>query len=262
MSNAILVTLWRMIVSKKRLLEWESAGHTSRRMRGFGMLDYLAAFPVSPIVAVLIFVLVLLVRPEAAPLAAPFAAIWLAAPFLAYWLSRPPRPPRAQLKAADLAFLHRIARRTWSWFERFVGPEDHDLPPDNCQEGPVESIAHRTSPTNIGLGLLSTLAAHDLGYIGTSELAERIDRTLSTMEGLERHEGHLLNWYDTKTLLPLRPRYVSTVDSGNLAGALITLAHGLREIARAPADELRMRAGCLDTADVLRESVALRRGGP
>ena len=134
----------------------------------------------------------------------------------------------------DLAFLHRVARRTWSWFERFVGPEDHGLPPDNYQEAPVENVAHRTSPTNIGLALLSTLAAHDLGYITTAELAERIDRTLSTMEGLERHEGHLLNWYDTKTLAPLRPRYVSTVDSGNLAAALIALAHGLREIAAEP----------------------------
>ena len=262
MSNAILVTLWRMIVSKRHLLEWESAGSTSRRMQSFGILDYLAAFPVSPIVAVLIFLTVFLVRPEAAPLAAPFAAVWLAAPFLAYWLSRPPRPPRTQLKAADVAFLHRIARHTWSFFETFVGPEDHHLPPDNYQEGPVESLAHRTSPTNIGLGLLSTLAAHDFGYIGPSALADRVDKSLSTMEALERHEGHLFNWYDTKTLAPLRPRYVSTVDSGNLAGVLIALAHGLREIGELPADQHRFRAGCLDTADVLRESVLFAAGVP
>jgi cyclic beta-1,2-glucan synthetase len=262
MSNAIFVTLWRMIVSKKHLLEWESAGSTSRRMQSFGILDYLAAFPVSPIVAVLILLAVFLVRPEAAPLAAPFAAVWVAAPFLAYWLSRPPRPPRTQLKAADLGFLHRIARHTWSFFETFVGPGDHDLPPDNYQEGPIESIAHRTSPTNIGLGLLSTLAAHDFGYIGASALADRVDKSLSTMEALERYEGHLLNWYDTKTLAPLRPRYVSTVDSGNLAGVLIALAHGLREIGDLPADQHRIRAGCLDTADVLRESVLFAAGVP
>jgi cyclic beta-1,2-glucan synthetase len=110
-----------------------------------------------------------------------------------------------------------------------MGPEHHSLPPDNYQEIPSPRLAHRTSPTNIGMGLLATLAAHDLGFIGTDELASRIDATLTTMEGLERYEGHLLNWYDTETLAPLPPAYVSTVDSGNLAGALMALAEGLRQ---------------------------------
>src|SRR5260370_11477022 len=111
-----------------------------------------------------------------------------------------------------------------------MGPEDNALPPDNFQEIPEPRIAHRTSPTNIGMGLLATLAAHDLGFIRTDELALKIDATLTTMEGLERFEGHLLNWYDTPSLAPLPPRYVSTVDSGNLAGALMTLAEGLRQL--------------------------------
>ena len=110
-----------------------------------------------------------------------------------------------------------------------MGPEDHGLPADNFQETPEPRVAHRTSPTNIGMGLLATLAAHDLGFIATDVLAQRIDTTLTTMEGLERHEGHLLNWYDTQSLAALPPRYVSTVDSGNLAGALMTLAEGLRQ---------------------------------
>ena len=110
-----------------------------------------------------------------------------------------------------------------------MGGEDHGLPPDNFQETPEPRVAHRTSPTNIGMGLLATLAAHDLGFIDRDALARKIDATLTTMEGLERHEGHLLNWYDTQSLAALPPRYVSTVDSGNLAGALMTLAEGLRE---------------------------------
>ena len=115
-----------------------------------------------------------------------------------------------------------------------MGPEDHHLPPDNFQETPEPRVAHRTSPTNIGMGLLATLAAHDLGFLTTDGLAERIDATLTTMEGLERFEGHLLNWYDTQSLAPLPPRYVSTVDSGNLAGALMTLAEGLRQAGLEP----------------------------
>ena len=111
-----------------------------------------------------------------------------------------------------------------------MGPEDHGLPPDNVQEVPVPRVAHRTSPTNIGMGLLSVLAAHDLGFLGEAELLERVDAALTTVEGLERLEGHLYNWYDTVSLAPLEPRYVSTVDSGNLAGALVALAEGLREL--------------------------------
>ena len=119
-----------------------------------------------------------------------------------------------------------MARKTWRYFETFVGAEDHALPPDNVQLVPALTIAHRTSPTNIGMALLATLAAHDFGFIDTDELVERIDATLTTVESLERFEGHLLNWYDTRTLAPLPPAYISTVDSGNLAGALLTLSVG------------------------------------
>ncbi len=136
---------------------------------------------------------------------------------------------RLELGPEDRAFLVGVARDTWRYFETFMGPDDHGLPADNFQETPEPRVAHRTSPTNIGMGLLATLAAHDLGFIAADVLARRIDATLTTMEGLERHEGHLLNWYDTRSLAPLAPRYVSTVDSGNLAGALMTLAEGLRE---------------------------------
>ena len=124
-----------------------------------------------------------------------------------------------------------VARKTWGYFDAFVGAEDHDLAAgQRAGRRRTLTIAHRTSPTNIGLGLLATLAAHDLGFIETAELVRRIDATLTTIEGLERYEGHLLNWYDTRTLAPLPPAYVSTVDSGNLAGALLTLSVGLRDL--------------------------------
>ncbi len=124
-----------------------------------------------------------------------------------------------------------MARETWRYFDTFVTEADHHLPPDNVQFSPDRRIAHRTSPTNIAMGLLSTLAAYDLRFIDLPTLLTRLDATMGTLDAMERHEGHWLNWYDTRTLAPLRPRYVSTVDSGNLAGALLTLGLGLREAA-------------------------------
>ena len=158
----------------------------------------------------------------------PVLALWAAAPLIAYALSRPVPTRRAVLGAEDREFLQSVARKTWQYFETFIGPEDHALPPDNVQLVPELTIAHRTSPTNIGMALLATLAAHDFGFIDTDDLADRIDATLTTVESLERFEGHLLNWYDTRTLAPLPPAYISTVDSGNLAGALLTLSVALR----------------------------------
>ena len=188
----------------------------------------------SPGTALVLVLLLWTVWPAQLVLAVPFLTLWAAAPLIAWWLSEPVVPRPLVLASAQRALLERTARNTWRYFETFMGDEDHGLPPDNFQERPGPMVAHRTSPTNIGLGLLSVLAARDLGLIETDELVERVDRTLSTMEGLERHEGHLLNWYDTRSLAPLAPRYVSTVDSGNLAGALIALAHGLNEMARDP----------------------------
>ena len=147
-----------------------------------------------------------------------------------------------------------MARRTWRYFETLAGPEDHWLPPDNFQEDRAPAVAHRTSPTNIGMGLLSTLAANDLGFLPADATVERLEQTLTTVEGLERHEGHLLNWYDTQNLSALLPRYVSTVDSGNLAGALLALAEGCRELGVSKPD-LAPRL-----SDVARRAVALADG--
>ncbi|MFI5370586.1 MAG: glucoamylase family protein, partial [Candidatus Eisenbacteria bacterium] len=265
MVHAIVLTLVRMVITQRRMLEWETAATTAARSAGLlssqGPRVFVVEMWAGPAAALVVLFGVLPLRASALPVALPFLVAWLASPVVAWWLSRPVVPRRLALGAEDVAHLRRVARRTWHYFERFVTAGDHGLPPDNAQEDPELRVAHRTSPTNIGMGLLSTLAAHDLGYLDTERLAERIEATLGTVEALERHEGHLLNWYDTATLAPLLPRYVSTVDSGNLAGTLMTLAAGLRELG-APEeggsgeeDEARARAGALDTAGVLAEAL-------
>jgi cyclic beta-1,2-glucan synthetase len=265
MLHAIVLTLVRMVITQRRLLEWETAAAGAVRAAGLlsrrGLRVFLTEMAAGPAVAVAVLPGVLSLRPAALPVALPFLAAWLASPLVAWWLSRPVVPRRLVPSAEDAAQLRRVARRTWHFFERFVSEQDHWLPPDNVQEAREPRVAHRTSPTNIGLGLLSTLAAHDLGYLRTDELADRIEATLTTVEALERHEGHLLNWYDTINLAPLSPRYVSTVDSGNLAGALMTLAAGLRQLAGQPEDAGRLWGGALDTAGVLADGLAaLARG--
>src|SRR5262249_5415263 len=157
--------------------------------------------------------------------------------------------------------LRRLARRTWAFFERFVAEEDHWLPPDNFQEEPQPRLAHRTSPTNVGLYLLSSLAAHDFGYLGASALLERLQKTFDTLGSLERFRGHLFNWYETQTLHALNPHYISTVDSGNLLGCLIALRHALEEKLREAVVGRTALAGLEDGLDVLEESARSGRAG-
>src|SRR5262249_24860013 len=148
-------------------------------------------------------------------------------PAVTFVVSRPRKRVEEPLTPDERRELRRLARKTWHFFETFVGPEDHDLPPDNFQEDPKGAVAHRTSPTNIGLYLLSNLAAHDLSYLSLSDLVERLERSFETLEQLERFRGHFYNWYDTTTFSILSPAYVSTVDSGNLLGCLLALRQGL-----------------------------------
>jgi cyclic beta-1,2-glucan synthetase len=257
--HAIGVTLLRL-VTRRRLLEWETFEATAARSGTLigrkGLWRAVTQMKVSPLTATGGGLLLAFVQPGALPSAAPFLLLWLWAPAVAYWLSIPVGPRERPLTAAERMVLRRTARTTWRYFETFVTAESAWLPPDNYQEAtlgasPEPQLATRTSPTNIAMGLLSTLAAHDLGYISTGSLIERLDCTFTTVEGLERYRGHFLNWYDTETLAPLSPRYVSTVDSGNLAGALITLAQGLLQLSKQPQTETRRLEGVLDTAEVL-----------
>ncbi|WP_248353653.1 GH36-type glycosyl hydrolase domain-containing protein [Anaeromyxobacter oryzae] len=257
MTHAMLVTIVRVAITRRRLLEWETAAASAARgaglERGTGARSFLVGMAASPAIALGGALLAAAWRPGALAAAGPLLALWAVAPLLAYRLSQPIAGRDAVLGPEDRHFLLGVARATWKYFETFMGPDDHFLPVDNVQEEPAR-IAHRTSPTNIGMGLLSTLAAHDLGIVETGELIERIDSTLTTMEGLERLEGHLFNWYDTVSLAPLPPRYVSTVDSGNLAGALIAVSEGLRRLGRDPAPR---EAGPSDACERL-ESLSRR----
>src|ERR1700686_491864 len=175
------------------------------------------------------------VDPRSLLIAAPFMILWLLSPVIGRWGGLPLRATGSNsISDADARVLRLIARRTWRFFETFVTAQDHALPPDNFQEDPKPILAHRTSPTNMGLYLLSVVAARDFGWAGTHETVDRLEATLATMKSLERFRGHFYNWYDTRDLHPLEPKYVSAVDSGNLAGHLLALGNGCRELLQKP----------------------------
>ena len=186
---------------------------------------------------------------------APILLLWLVSPVVGWWISKPLVSPAPDLTVDQRTFLRTSARRTWRFFAEFVGPQDNWLPPDNFQEYPAPAIASRTSPTNIGMSLLANLAAYDFGYISAGEFLQLTENTLATMEKLERYRGHFYNWYDTRTLQPLHPQYVSSVDSGNLAGSLLTLQAGLAELKDQPVLSSNAFQGLQDTLQVLAEHV-------
>ncbi len=224
--DAIIRTGVRILITHKRLLEWNPSGDSGRPGRGELVGSYQTMW-VAPLIALAATTYLALSRPAGLWVAGPILGLWLASPAIAWWISRPLLRRAARLTADQTLFLQKIARKTWAFFETFVGPEDHWLPPDNYQEHPVARVAHRTSPTNMGLALLANLSAYDFGYISAGRLVERTANALHTMATLERHRGHFYNWYDTQSLQPLLPIYISTVDSGNLAGHLLTLRAGL-----------------------------------
>lgn len=256
MADAIERSLWRMRVSRRHLLEWETAADAERRL-GSGIAGFLRRFSLSLAVVLAGGALVAVRDAAALPGIAPLLAAWLLAPLIAWRVSRPALREPARLAEADVPAARRVARRTWRFFETFVTAEDHWLAPDNFQEEPKGEVAHRTSPTNMGLQLLSALTAFDLGYLDLAALVARTSRTLATMAGLERFRGHFYNWYDTRTLQPLRPTYVSTVDSGNLAGHLVALRVGLEQAAAAPLLGDALPAGLADTVRLAIAEVTL-----
>lgn len=227
--DAIARTLWRLCISQRHLLEWQTS-ISAERTADDGLLGVLSAMAIAPLAGIGALAMAWL-QPEYAPAIIPFAAAWCAAPLIAWWLSRVRVDRHSALDAEDIAVVRRTARLTWRYFDEQVAGPEFPLPPDNVQDLPVPATAFRTSPTNIGLALLAELAAHDLGWQTSRRMVERIGRVLTAAAALERHRGHLFNWYDTRTGAALTPRYVSTVDSGNLAGHLLVLAAGLRELA-------------------------------
>ncbi|HEX3344543.1 MAG TPA: hypothetical protein VHS09_08205, partial [Polyangiaceae bacterium] len=239
--DAIARTLHRLAVSHRNLLEWTTMGQAERN----GGRQVHPRLLLGSAVAAAVGTGVAVHSPMSLAFAAPVLALWAAAPAVASWLREPEERKTVQLLPVEKKELRLVARRTWHFFENFVTAADHDLPPDNYQEDPRAVLARRTSPTNIGLYLLSVIAAHDFGFIDVREVIERLGKTLDTVEKLERREGHILNWVDTATLKPLEPKYVSTVDSGNLAAYLWTLREACIEVA----DTCLLDPRTLDAAD-------------
>ncbi|WP_081669204.1 GH36-type glycosyl hydrolase domain-containing protein [Photobacterium halotolerans] len=252
--GAIIRSIYRLLVAKERLLDWVvSCRHTTTADVGF-MASY-RKMAIAPLLAMLCFIALLLFQPSAFWAVVPILLLWLLAPSFAWWLSRPAVKTNVQVSQQQTIFLGKIARKTWAFFETFVTADDNWLPPDNYQERPGPILAHRTSPTNIGLSLLANLTAMDFGFIGCGELLRRTQNTFRTLAKLERYQGHFCNWYDTQTLQPLLPRYISSVDSGNLAAHLLTLRAGLQNLPENPLIPTRVFQGLADTLALLEDAL-------
>ena len=256
MGDAIVRTLVRMFVTRRNLLEWVTAAQAKHAadIEISGIFRQM----IGGVFLAMVSLAIIVVRwPHAAPLALPFVVLWATAPIFALRISQPPRLTDIEpLSPVEAQSLRLICRRTWHFFESFVSADDNWLPPDNFQEDPKPVVAHRTSPTNIGLYLLSTIAARDFGWIGTLDAVGRIEGTLGTMKRMELFRGHFYNWYDTRDLHPLDPKYISSVDSGNLAGHLIVLGNSCRELVLDSVVGGRTMTTLKDTIVFLRMSMA------
>jgi len=256
MADAIIRTIYRLFVSHRDLLEWKTAAQA--KSSPDTLLYYFQLMWPAMVIAGLAVFIPLGADSHAALIAAPFAVIWFASPLIAWLVSRSAKPQDTlEVLSSDKSDLRRYARRTWRYFAEFANDENNHLPPDNFQEDPAPIVAQRTSPTNIGVYVLSVVAARDFGWIGFDETLNRIESTVTTLEKMEKYQGHLYNWYETNTLTPMRPLYVSAVDSGNLAGHLVTLSSALEEWAEAPSVYVQGDLdGILDVNDILEESIA------
>lgn len=253
--DAIARAVWRLLISHKLLLQWNPSENSARHHRS-GVIAAYRTMWISPVIALAVAGFLIARQSAALPAAGVILALWFAAPSIIGYISLPLQRRHERLTAAQLVFLRKIARKTWAFFESFVGPDDHWLPPDNYQEHPVAVIAHRTSPTNMGLALLANLSAYDFGTISAGQLIDRTTKSLQTMTTLERYQGHFFNWYDTLSLEPLPPLYISSVDSGNLAGHLLTLVPGLLGLPDRKILEHRLFDGLNDTLGVLADAAS------
>jgi cyclic beta-1,2-glucan synthetase len=251
--DAILRTLIRLTVTRRHLLEWTPASGMAFNALP-GVLNFYGRMSGALVVGAAAIAVALVFGQDTWLLASAFAAAWFASPAIAYWASLSPTVSGTRpLAEQDARSLRLIARRTWRFFETFVTATDNMLPPDNFQETPKPVVAHRTSPTNIGLYLLSVTCARDFAWSGTLDAVERLEAALAVLERLPKHRGHLYNWYDTRSLRPLDPPYVSSVDSGNLSGHLIALANTCREWRRQPVGNQQLLQGVVDALDLIRE---------
>ena len=250
--NSIVRSAGRMLITHKRLLQWSPSSNWDGQVHTDLVASYRSMW-ITPMISAATAIYLASLRPVALAVAGPILGLWFAAPAIAWWMSQPLARREARLTTDQSIFLQKMARKTWTFFETFIGPQDHWLPPDNYQEHPIAAVAHRTSPTNMGLALLANMSAYDFGYISAGQLIERTVNAFHTMEKLERHRGHFYNWYDTQSLKPLQPLYISTVDSGNLAGHLLTLRPGLLALPDHKILGERLFEGLSDTLRILVE---------
>lgn len=262
-TDAVVRACFRLFISGRKLLEWTPAAQ-AKTSASLKLSSFVYSLRSSLVLVALGGVGVILTNRADFPFTLPLVILWGFAPALAQYFSRPPRPRVLRpLRAEDIQLLQSTARRTWRFFATFVTAEDNFLPPDNFQEDPHPVVAHRSSPTNFGLYLLSTLAAMDFGWIGKVETVERLEATLKSLSRLPRHRGHFYNWYETTGASPLEPRYISSVDNGNLTGHLVAVAQGLDEILKQPIAISGFNRGILDTLLLLeRELNAYQKSYP
>jgi cyclic beta-1,2-glucan synthetase len=256
-ADAILKVWYRRVITHRGFLRWTSAQAIRRRTADHTGAFLLSFLPYAALSAIALAALFRLGAGGALPLA-PWLALWIASPGLAvlFNLRRRPRPVRSYLRPADRDYLRGVARRTWQFFADCISETTAWLPPDNYQVSHQNRLALRTSPTNIGMSLLSTLAARDFGYLTGDQVIGNLSRSFESIAKLDRFNGHLLNWYDLQTLKPLEPRYVSTVDSGNLLAALYAIETGLSEMLRRPVLDTFAFEGLADTLAILRKAYA------
>jgi cyclic beta-1,2-glucan synthetase len=257
--DAIGRTLIRLLFTHRNMLQWTTAANAVRLFGENATAGTTLTKMLPSILLVLLLALLVgLLNIAALPIAAPYLVVWLLASQIAYQISRPTEHTidagAEALTTEQRQQLRILAQRTWLFYERFVGPDDHWLPPDHFQETPRGLVAHRTSPTNIGLYLLAVLAARDLGYIGLSNLSLRLRFAFESLDRLGCYRGHFLNWIDTSTLTPLPPGYVSTVDSGNLAACLIVLKQGCADLPQEPIWDWKTWQGLLDLLALLMDA--------
>lgn len=254
MVEAILKTLYRVIISKKNLLQWQTA-EAVESSSNKKLMNYIAYMWWGTAIAVLIQLLAFRRSISLGFLMFPSCIIWFVSPFTAYFLSKNKKRSLSRISGNDRDLLRRLARKTYAYFEDFVNEEENWLAPDNYQINPHNGVAHRTSPTNMGMGITSNIVAYDLGYINITELLDRTDKIISSMETLEKYAGHFYNWYDTKTKAPLIPKYVSTVDSGNLVGYLWLASSCIDNYLNEPVIKTNNILGLKDTLRLANEEI-------
>lgn len=245
--DALFRVAYRRLISKCHLLQWTTSDTQEKQ-------NFAVQLGWTPVFALAMLGAASFENPVSFWLAAPFCLLWALAPPIVRFIDQPlVKRPDAAISEEDKKFLRQIARKTWGYFDEFVGPQTHWLPPDNYQAALNVEIAQRTSPTNTGMWLLALLGAYDLKYITCNTLLEKTLATFEEMKKLERFEGHFLNWYNIQTLEPLYPRYISTVDSGNFLAAIWTLKQGLLEMIAAPIIPSMPLSGVQDTYEMVHD---------